>query len=492
MTAMILQALAPYKNVPKVKAAIDAALDMIKSRQSTLTGGLFSNAAQTSYDSETQAQVLVALTALGINPAGADWTANNNGTPLTALLSFYDADSKSFKHTIDAPQANVMSTEQAAYALAAVKRYTDNAKPLYDMSDDNGWSFVIVSAEDNEPVQKGVSKTFTATAAGRSGANGAIPVTGAVAWEVSNNSSTGTNISSDGVLTVAADETASFISVKAASGIKNDAMIVELVNGSGNTGVTVTTDGASATAVITEAAIDTGGETISIDATSGNSGVNSVTVTLNNAALTAADAADKALEIVTDIVTVEFGATALDTLKGKVGNGSLDIKIEKKQSGGTHGGKVIDVSAVRSGETTALFTASDAGYAWITIPYTLTGGNTAAVWYGGKQLPSSWVTHNGAANTVTFRTSHFSEFEIGETAPGTTCYVGDANGDGKVNNYDAVLVLRAVAGQTDEVYNVNAADADGDGKVDDSDAVLILCYIAALEAAIDGAAPPKS
>ena len=56
---------------------------------------------------------------------------------------------------------------------------------------------------------------------------------------------------------------------------------------------------------------------------------------------------------------------------------------------------------------------------------------------------------------------------------------GDADADGKVTVYDAVHILKNVAGITDDV-DIEAADVDGDGMITVNDAANILRYIARL------------
>ncbi|MBR6801145.1 MAG: dockerin type I repeat-containing protein [Eubacteriaceae bacterium] len=62
-----------------------------------------------------------------------------------------------------------------------------------------------------------------------------------------------------------------------------------------------------------------------------------------------------------------------------------------------------------------------------------------------------------------------------------TVNYGDANGDGKVNSTDAVLVLQYEAGILGDVeFDETAADVNDDGKVNSTDSVLILQFEAKL------------
>lgn len=125
MTAMVLQALAPYYGDAQVKTAVDNALKVLKSMQKS-TGGFSTYG---TYNAESTAQVIVALTALGIDPT--TWT---NADPIDALLHFYDASASMFRHTTNG-KADQMATEQSAYALVAYNRFVSSQNRLYDMSD---------------------------------------------------------------------------------------------------------------------------------------------------------------------------------------------------------------------------------------------------------------------------------------------------------------------------------------------------------------------
>ena len=130
MTAMAIQALAPYyKTNETVKAAVDKALEALSTLQRN-DGGFGSWG---TVNSESCAQVIVALTALGIDPAADSRFVKNGSTVLGALAGFY-VDGGGFKHTADG-ERNGMATEQGYYALAAYFRFANAQTSLYDMSD---------------------------------------------------------------------------------------------------------------------------------------------------------------------------------------------------------------------------------------------------------------------------------------------------------------------------------------------------------------------
>jgi hypothetical protein len=130
MTAMAIQALAPYyKTNETVKAAVDKALEALSALQRT-DGGFDSWG---TVNSESCAQVIVALTALGIDPTADSRFVQNGHTVLDALAGFY-VTGGGFRHTAGG-ERNDMATEQGYYALAAYYRFANTQTRLYDMSD---------------------------------------------------------------------------------------------------------------------------------------------------------------------------------------------------------------------------------------------------------------------------------------------------------------------------------------------------------------------
>lgn len=132
MTAMAVQALAPYyKTNAKAKDAVDNALAYLSSIQNA--DGSFSAANGGSSSSESTAQVLAALCALGIDPVADSRFIKNGNTVLDGLCKFY-VDGGGFRHNLNG-ERNAMATEQCYYALAAYFRMKAGKTALYDMSD---------------------------------------------------------------------------------------------------------------------------------------------------------------------------------------------------------------------------------------------------------------------------------------------------------------------------------------------------------------------
>ena len=131
MTAMAIQALAAYyKSNSSAKKAVDKGLSWLSSVQQN-DGGFTSWGAA---NSESCAQVIVALTALGIDPAKDSRFIKNGASVLDALCSFA-VDGGGFKHLATETSANGMATEQGFYALVAYYRLLNGQTSLYDMTD---------------------------------------------------------------------------------------------------------------------------------------------------------------------------------------------------------------------------------------------------------------------------------------------------------------------------------------------------------------------
>ena len=132
MTAMAIQALAPYyKTNEAVKAAVDKALTWLSTMQKS--DGSFAEMAGAASSSESTAQVLVALCALGIDPTADARFAKNSFHVVDGLLTFYTGEA--FKHQLADATVDQMGTEQSYYALAAYMRLTGGRSFLYDMND---------------------------------------------------------------------------------------------------------------------------------------------------------------------------------------------------------------------------------------------------------------------------------------------------------------------------------------------------------------------
>ncbi len=125
ITAMALQALAPYQQqYPEV---IDAALNALSAAQ-TVTGGFESWGAQSS---ESCAQVILALTALNIDPVEDGRFQKNQRNVVVALMDFRLSDG-GFAHEKDGP-LDAMACEQAMQALTAMELRQQGEGRYFDL-----------------------------------------------------------------------------------------------------------------------------------------------------------------------------------------------------------------------------------------------------------------------------------------------------------------------------------------------------------------------
>ena len=130
ITAMTLQALAKYRDQADVTAAVERGLAVLSSLQEP-DGGYVSWG---SSNSESVAQVIVALTELGV-PLDDERFTKNGITVEDALLRFAQ-ENGAFVHVRDGSGGDdEMATEQAFYALAAIHRAETGETTLYDMTD---------------------------------------------------------------------------------------------------------------------------------------------------------------------------------------------------------------------------------------------------------------------------------------------------------------------------------------------------------------------
>lgn len=152
MTAMAIQALAPYYNSEEiyeyeqrgtneqvaktVREVVDEALEVLSQIQ--LDSGDFSSWGIA--NAESTAQVIVALTALGINPLEDDRFIKNSNNLLDVILEYAMGDGgfiHSHEFDPDNPDAlpdesNTMASEQVLYSLVALYRHLENYRTLYD------------------------------------------------------------------------------------------------------------------------------------------------------------------------------------------------------------------------------------------------------------------------------------------------------------------------------------------------------------------------
>lgn len=126
VTAMVLQALAKYQGREDVAEAVERGIEVLSSLQNE-------NGGYTAYEAESSesiAQVIVALTELGINLDDERFV--KDGHTLLGRLMEYQTEEGGFKHVLDG-EADPMATEQAFYALVAAYLKAQGLSSLYMM-----------------------------------------------------------------------------------------------------------------------------------------------------------------------------------------------------------------------------------------------------------------------------------------------------------------------------------------------------------------------
>lgn len=170
MTSMAIQALAPYYATnTEVKNAVDEAVEVLSSMQQS-DGGF---ASWGTACSESCAQVLCALSILGIDVEEDSRFIKNGNSVLDALLAFQDETTGGFLHT-NGGTVNAMASQQSAYALTAYSRFQNeenglyvmtDAKPMYQCKDDaHVWDQGVVTVEATAETEG--ERTYTCTVCG--------------------------------------------------------------------------------------------------------------------------------------------------------------------------------------------------------------------------------------------------------------------------------------------------------------------------------------
>ena len=126
ITAMTVQALAPHRETnDEISAAIDKAIATLSQKQ--FDDGDFASYGVANPDSV--AQVMIALTSVGIDPLSDERFIKNEKTVLDGIKKYMLEDG-SFKHTEDG-ESNYMATYQVFLGLTALNRFYANKGPLF-------------------------------------------------------------------------------------------------------------------------------------------------------------------------------------------------------------------------------------------------------------------------------------------------------------------------------------------------------------------------
>ncbi len=132
ITAMTLQALAPYNNsqYPQVQAAVEKALTYLQDQMRNDCGYW----AEGADNGCSAAQVLTALVSLGIDPLDPDSGFTRGSNNLVAKLDDFRLEN-GFTTFGGSNTPDGMATSQIAYALEAYRRFANGENGIYDLTD---------------------------------------------------------------------------------------------------------------------------------------------------------------------------------------------------------------------------------------------------------------------------------------------------------------------------------------------------------------------
>ncbi len=125
VTSMVIQALAPYYDVPQVQTAINSALDCLSTKQ--LNDGDFLSYGVS--NPESGAQLIVALSSLNIDFLNDNRFIKNGKTLLDGIIKYQLSDG-SFSHVLNG-ETNSNATVQVFYTLVSYERFKKEKKGLY-------------------------------------------------------------------------------------------------------------------------------------------------------------------------------------------------------------------------------------------------------------------------------------------------------------------------------------------------------------------------
>lgn len=129
ITAMALQALAPYKDERKVAEVIERAVSRLSSSM-TASCAFVSSGSETL---ESTAQVIIALCSLGIDPE-TDALFTRNGMNPVKAMELFRLPNGGFSHEFNS-DGSVISCEQALRAYIALYKFKNDLGGLYNLSE---------------------------------------------------------------------------------------------------------------------------------------------------------------------------------------------------------------------------------------------------------------------------------------------------------------------------------------------------------------------
>lgn len=151
ITAMALTALAPYQTQKEVATATQKALTYLQQQQQE--NGAFAQDANSAISCESTAQVMIALSALGIDCNGSAWQKQNHSV-LDGLFLFLTA-KQGFAHEKD-KENNELATQQGGLALVAYHRYLNKQPTVYQREPEK------ISWQDEKQISAWAKNSVTA------------------------------------------------------------------------------------------------------------------------------------------------------------------------------------------------------------------------------------------------------------------------------------------------------------------------------------------
>lgn len=142
LTAMALQALAPYQSIQLVKESMEKAMEYLKNELDTVSYGYGT--------AEADAQVILALAILEKNAETAGFGTKYENI-FSHLVNTYAVQSGGFRHDTTKSVADNMATIQVLQGLEAYRRYLENEASYWELSAKMG--------QDDESVDESVDET---------------------------------------------------------------------------------------------------------------------------------------------------------------------------------------------------------------------------------------------------------------------------------------------------------------------------------------------
>ena len=184
----------------------------------------------------------------------------------------------------------------------------------------------------------------------------------------------------------------------------------------------------------------------------------------------------------TNVAELSFDKTATEKIAESAKKGDINLIIRDiTEESQKNKKKIIEILLTDSEGNRILPDNSSDENGYITVSILFKTGmdkSNIEVIYKGENGEEKMeiVSYDSDTGIVTFKTKHFSEYEIRDTS----FKLGDINGDGKINTTDLILIRRYMAEYEVGSFNKLAADINGDGKINTADLILIRRYLADL------------